>query len=530
MEAFSRLLDELYFTNSTLAKERILSEYLSSTKDPDRGWALAAIAGTLSFDLFKRNLSKTLITERMDEELFKLSYDYVGELSETIALAWPVSDTVVRMNRLPSLSEVIGEFQSRNKEGIRAYLVQLLDNMTPPQRWAILKLGTRGLRIGMSARSVKRTLANMKGVDLEVIEELWHGLEPPYENLFAWIEGRQAMPDISRALGYLPVMLSYPVDEEKDLERITPQTHSAEWKWDGIRVQIASNGEEVKIFSRTGDDISHSFPDLANSVNFHGVLDGELLVRVDGAIGTFNDLQQRLNKKKPGAKLIQQLPAHFRGYDILTYEGKNLRPLPLDKRRQILEEVFETLNEERFSLSKRLNFASVEDLRAMREEAERSNGLLEGLMIKDRQSPYVSGRPKHAWYKWKCDPKLLDAVLMYAQRGHGKRSSYYSDYTFGLWGKKGELLPIGKAYFGFTDEELKQIDNWIRKNKMQRFGPVQEVKKELVFEVAFDSAQKSNRHKSGYALRFPRINRIRWDKPAHEANRLEDLADLLDNQ
>lgn len=527
MEKFSRLLDELYFTNSTLLKERILANYLLSTPDPDRGWALAAIAGTLNFDLFKRNLCKSLIIERMDPELFQLSYDYVGELSETIALAWRQSETPAILNRLPSLSEIIVEFQGRGKEGIRQYLVQLLDNMTPPQRWALLKLGTRGLRIGMSARSVKRTIANMKLVDLEVIEELWHGIEPPYENLFAWIEGKADIPDISNSIRYLPVMLAHPIDEEKDLDRITPATHIAEWKWDGIRVQISSNNEETKIFSRTGDDISGSFPDLVEATNFQAVVDGELLIRTEKGIGSFNDLQQRLNKKKPSVKLIKERPAHFRGYDILSKEGENLRLLSLNERREELEALYQDLNSDIFSISKQLDFNSVEDLKKMREEADKSNGLLEGLMIKDRQSTYVSGRPKHGWYKWKCDPYLLDAVLMYAQRGHGKRSSYYSDYTFGLWNDDRQLLPIGKAYFGFTDEELKQIDNWIRKNKLKRFGPVQEVKKELVFEVAFDSAHESTRHKSGYALRFPRIHRIRWDKPATEANVIEDLARLV---
>lgn len=529
MEAFARVLDDLYFTNSTLAKEEILANYFRQTQDPDRGWALAAIAGTLSFDLFKRNLSKTLITERMDPELFALSYDYVGELSETIALSWPISEDAIRLNRLPSLTEVITEFQSRSKMGIREYLIMLLDNMTPPQRWALLKLGTRGLRIGMSARSVKRTLAKMKEVDLEVLEELWHGLEPPYSDLFAWIDGEADMPDVSNALSYLPVMLAHPLDEEKDLERITPQTHQAEWKWDGIRVQISANETGVKIFSRTGDDISHSFPDLVEAIDFNAVLDGELLVMSDDKIGSFNNLQQRLNKKKPSAKLIQQLPAHFRAYDILKLKNENLRTLPLQERREHLKAFISKLSEERFSLSETLEFETVRDLIAYREEASQSNGLLEGLMIKDRTSTYVSGRPKHVWYKWKIDPLLLDAVLMYAQRGHGKRSSFYSDYTFGLWNDEGELLPIGKAYFGFTDEELKQIDNWIRGHKLQRFGPVQEVKKELVFEVAFDSAHESSRHKSGFALRFPRINRIRWDKPAQEANMLTDLAELVED-
>ena len=527
MEEFARLLDDLYFTNSTLAKERILARFLETCPDPDRGWALAAIAGTLSFDLFKRNVSKNLILERMDEELFSLSYDYVGELSETIALAWPVSKEPVLMNHLPSLTDVIQEFQSRGKEGIRQYLVQLLDSMKPYQRWALLKLGTRGLRIGMSARSVKRTLAKMKNVDLEEIEEIWHGLEPPYTSLFAWIDGTAGKPDVSGSLIYTPVMLSHPLDPEKELDLIRPETHFAEWKWDGIRVQIASNGDETRIFSRTGDDISGSFPDLVAEVEFCAVVDGELLVRNGSEIGSFNDLQQRLNKKKPSEKLQTEKPAHFRMYDLMSLDNQNLRSFKLSKRRSILEQFASDLDTEWFSISEILRFEKPGDLIALREEAAQSNGRLEGLMLKARDSQYVSGRPKHAWYKWKCDPMLLDAVLMYAQRGHGRRSSYYSDYTFGLWNEAGDLLPIGKAYFGFTDEELKKIDNWIRSNKLQRFGPVQEVVKKLVFEVAFDSAHHSTRHKSGFALRFPRINRIRWDKPASEANRLSDLEKLV---
>lgn len=527
MERFSNLLDDLYFTNSSRAKESILAEYLRSAPDPDRGWALAAIGGTLSFDLFKRNLTRTLITERMDPELFALSYDYVGEMSETIALAWPVSDNPKRLNRLPSLSEIINEFNSHGKLGIRDYLIELLDAMTPPQRWALLKLGTRGLRIGMSARSVKRTLANMKNVELDVIEELWHGVSPPYQELFEWIDDRAPMPDISGTLTYSPVMLAHPIDVEKDLGRITPHSHQAEWKWDGIRVQIAANETDVKIFSRKGDDISHSFPDLVEAVDFDAVIDGELLVSREGEIGSFNDLQQRLNKKKPTKALVQRLPAHVIAYDILREGNTNLRPLPLSQRRTALKAFIDPRDPDRFSLSRLLPFETHDDLSALRQEAADTGGLMEGLMIKDLSSDYVSGRPKHAWYKWKCDPHLLDAVLMYAQRGHGKRSSYYSDYTFGLWAGNGQLLPIGKAYFGFTDDELKQLDTWIRNHKLQRFGPVQEVEKELVFEVAFDSAQTSTRHKSGYALRFPRISRIRWDKPAVEANQLEDLAQLV---
>ncbi|GLQ20759.1 cisplatin damage response ATP-dependent DNA ligase [Algimonas porphyrae] len=528
--AFADLLDDLYFTNSNLAKEAILAEFLRTTPDPDRGWALAAIGGTLSFDLFKRNLVKTLMEERMDPYLFQLSRHYVGEMSETVALAWPQSPDPVRLNRLPDLHEVIEEFKVRNKAGIRDYLITLLDNMAPHQRWALLKLGTRGLRIGMSARTVKKALANMKGVDVGVIEELWHGISPPYADLFAWIDGTAAMPDISQVLTYSPVMLSHPIDEEADLDRLSPDTHTAEWKWDGIRVQVAGMNGAARIYSRTGDDISHSFPDLAATVNWDAVIDGELLVRPNSAIGSFNDLQQRLGKKKPSAALMKRLPAHLIAYDIISQDGVSFREQTLDERRDTLSAFIAERNPDRYSLSELLDWKSVADLKALREDAAASEGLKEGLMIKRRDSSYVAGRPKHAWYKWKRDPFLLDAVLMYAQRGTGKRSSFYSDYTFGLWKTvDGEetLLPIGKAYFGFTDEELKQLDSWIRRHKVARFGPVQEVEKELVFEVAFDSAHRSARHKSGYALRFPRISRIRWDKPAHEADRLEIMETII---
>lgn len=527
MERFSDLLDDLYFTNSNLAKEIILTNYLRTAPDPDRGWALAAIAGTLSFDLFKRNVIKSLMMERMDSFLFDMSRDYVGEMSETVALAWPQSPDPTRLNRLPDLSEVIKEFKSRDKAGIRDYLILLLDNMSPAQRWALLKLGTRGLRIGMSARTVKQTLAKIKNVDVDTVESIWHGLTPPYLDLFAWIDGKAELPDMSDVVTFSPVMLAHPIDEGKDLPRISAETHVAEWKWDGIRVQISSNGIETKIFSRKGEDISRCFPDLVAAVDFHGVIDGELLVKPGEELGSFNDLQQRLNKKKPTKALMESLPAHVIAYDILAWQDQNLRHLPLTKRREALESALREDAGGRIDISEILAFESIDDLKELREKAAQTGGLIEGLMIKDLSSAYVSGRPKHAWYKWKRDPFLLDAVLMYARRGTGKRSSFYSDYTFGLWNADGILLPIGKAYFGFTDEELKKIDNWVRSHKLKRFGPVQEVEKDLVFEIAFDSAQESKRHKSGYALRFPRIHRIRWDKPASEADKLETLSRLV---
>ncbi len=526
MQAFAALLDKLYFTTSNKAKALFLQEYLRATPDPDRGFAVAALAGDLSFDLFKRHVITDLIRARVDPVLYDLSRDYVGETSETVAHLWPVSQPVTLLNRLPLLHEVIARFQAEDKQGIRDYLVLLLDNMTPEQRWALLKLGTRGLRVGVSARFIKNVLAEYGNVGVDEVESVWHGVKPPYEPLFDWLEKRSPRPDVSGSITYHPVMLSHPL-EDRELALLSPEEFSAEWKYDGIRVQIVSSPKGAALFSRTGDDISHSFPDLVEQFTFNAVLDGELLVRKEGMIASFNDLQQRLGRKAPTRKLMETYPAHLVLYDALELEGIDQRPLPFTERRTHLQEWFEAFNPDFMEISPLLGWQSGDDLLAMRNTANREqDNFIEGLMLKRKDSPYLSGRPKGHWYKWKRDPLMVDAVLMYAQRGSGKRSSFYSDYTFGLW-KGEELLPIGKAYSGFTDAELKQLDNWIRAHTTNRFGPVREVERGIVFEVAFDAVNTSARHKSGFALRFPRINRIRWDKPVADADQMENLEKML---
>lgn len=526
MEAFATLLDRLYYTHGNLAKSALLQDYFAHTPDPDRGYAVAALAGELRFELFKRHVIRDLIRERVDAVLYDLSRDYVGETSETVAHLWPVSENAVRLNRLPPLHEVIERFHALSKPEIRDYLTLLLDNMTPEQRWALLKLGTQGMRVGVSARFMKKVLADYGGMTVEEVEAVWHGLAPPYTELFHWLEGRGAKPDVAGRITYHPVMLSHPIDE-KELATLNPELFFAEWKYDGIRVQIVSSPKGAALFSRTGDDISHSFPDLVESFRFHAVLDGELLVKRGEIIAPFNDLQQRLGRKSPSRKLMDEHPAHLVLYDALDIEGQDLRPMPLTERRKRLEELFTRHSSLQMELSPLLEYADMEGLMRYRATANReAENYIEGLMLKRKDSPYIPGRPKGHWYKWKRDPLLVDAVLMYAQRGSGKRSSYYSDYTFGLW-KNGELLPIGKAYSGFTDAELKKLDSWIRNHTTNRFGPVREVERGLVFEVAFDAVQTSTRHKSGYALRFPRISRIRWDKPAQEADKLESLVKFV---
>ena len=527
MQAFAALLDRLYYTHSNNDKAAVLTNYLRRTPDPDRGFAVGIIAGTLTFELFKRALVRDLVAERVDPVLLALSYDYVGEMSETIAHIWPRDPHGLILNRLPPLHEVIHEFQTRDKPQIREYLALLLDNMTPPERWALLKLGTSTLRIGMSARSVKHVLADFGGVSVGEIEEVWHAQQPPYLDLFAWLENRGPKPDSKDAVTFHPVMLAHPL-EDADLPAIMPDAFLAEWKFDGIRVQIVSTPSGKAVFSRSGDDISGAFPDVLARVNFHAVLDGELIVKSGDEIASFNHLQQRLNRKSPDPKLMARYPGYIILYDMLAVEGRDLRPLPLTERKSEMVRWFEEAQPLGAELAQPLAFKNPGELQALRAEAAKlASPHIEGLMLKRLNSPYVPGRPKGQWYKWKRDPMLVDAVVMYAQRGTGRRSSFYSDYTFGLW-HNGELSPIGKAYFGFTDEELRELDKWVRHHTVNRFGPVREVEKTLVFEVAFDAVHRSTRHKSGVALRFPRINRIRWDKPARDADELGSLAKWLD--
>jgi len=518
MKKFAQLLELLALTPSRNRKIEALTQYFASTPDPDRGYALAILTGALTFKNVKPAVLRDVVTREVDPHLFALSYDYVGDLGETIALIWPHHGA---QDDLPSLTGLIELFNTTSKSVLPGVIASLLTRAAINERWALVKLATGALRIGLSARLAKTALANMSGKDLQELEEIWHGLEMPYAELFAWLDGKGERPDIDHTSRFHPMMLSNPIDEAKDLAVLDPQDFSVEWKWDGIRVQLILGKGKVSLFSRTGDDIAEAFPDLVDNVFGEGVLDGELLVGHELEAAPFNDLQQRLNRKTATGRLMEEYPAFIRVYDMLFDGAEDIRTLPWTERRRHLEAWFQKNPQTRMNLSEVLSFRDWDDLAEMRRRGAAEHGH-EGVMVKLKTSPYVPGRPKGLWFKWKRDPNVVDAILMYAQRGHGKRSSFYSDYTFGVW-KGNEIVPIGKAYFGFTDEELKQLDKWVRNNTIQAFGPVREVKKELVFEVAFDSAQQSTRHKSGVALRFPRINRIRWDKPAAEAGTLEDM-------
>jgi DNA ligase-1 len=616
MNRFAELLDRLAYEPGRNNKLRLLTGYFREVGDPDRGYALAALTGALSFKHAKPALIRDLIASRTDEVLFGLSYDYVGDLSETVALMWPrrgandnesfpshpspppspargegaqlrvprqtgsttdsdsASDggtTLTVPSPLagegqgegyrgrdanesahpnnhnnpppPTLTEVVTTFRTLGKTELPKQLERWLDELDETGRWALLKLVTGALRIGISARLAKTAAAALGDKDPHEVELIWPGLAPPYLDLFAWLEGRAEKPVNRDPAPFRPVMLAHAI-EDADFANLDPADYVAEWKWDGIRVQAVAGRDEhghitARLYSRTGEDITGSFPDLVPSLRLAGAIDGELLILREGRVQSFNVLQQRLNRKIVSPKLIKEFPIHLRAYDLLGDDANDLRELPFAERRDRLETFIGELDDPRIDLSPTVPFASWDALTAARADpasagAGEDADAVEGVMLKRRDAPYLPGRPKGQWWKWKRDPHIIDAVLMYAQRGHGKRSSYYSDYTFGVWTatENGEeLVPVGKAYFGFTDEELLQIDRFVRRNTTEKFGPVRHVVHEgdkgLVLEVAFEGLQRSPRHKSGVAMRFPRISRLRWDKPPREADRLETLEKML---
>lgn len=538
MRAFAELLDRLVLTPQRNGKLRLLVDYFRTTPDPDRGLALAAITRDLELQSVKPAMLRALIAERSDPTLFAYSYDYVGDLAETISLIWPGPSETPAGANLP-LSVVVHELQNASRREGPLLVAAWLDLLGISERYALLKLVTGGLRIGVSARLAKQALADFGKVDVVEIEELWHGQTPPFSALFAWLEGHGPKPAGTADAPFRPVMLATALDEA-EIPALDPSAYSAEWKWDGIRVQAVAENGVRRLYSRTGDDISFAFPDVLEAMDFEGAIDGELLVGHHGETGietaSFSDLQQRLNRKTVTAKQLRAYPAFIRAYDLLQvgtqHSGQDLRTLPFSERRALLAQFIEKLDKRRFDLSPVLQFSDFDELAKLR--LNPPYPVIEGLMLKRHDSSYVPGRPKGPWFKWKRDPFTVDAVVVYAQRGHGKRSSYYSDFTFAVWtGPEEEpiLVPVGKAYFGFTDEELKLLDKFVRENTIERFGPVRSVRAEsnhgLVVEVAFEGLNRSTRHKSGVAMRFPRFSRLRWDKPPREADRLETLEKLL---
>ena len=545
MIQFAALLENLLYAPGRNTKIKHLVNWFHETPMPDRGWGLAALVGEFDSHKAKPALIRQLVESRVDAELFALSYDFVGDMAETAALIWPKDN--IQEKRIntppPSLSDIANDLAETGRaetgrakagtlsgiEATKSLITNWLDASDATTRWGLLKLITGGLRVGASARLVRLALASAYDKPVEDIEEIWPLLTPPYDTLFDWLNDKASRPNAEGKAVFKPLMLAHPL-KDSDIETITPEDWLVEWKWDGARVQLASGDDGVRLFSRSGDDISSGFPELVKPLSWQGSLDGELLAGRPDDIAPFQMLQQRLNRKKPSPAMMAKTPVFLRCYDML-YDGKtDLRQYPIEMRRKQLERTIKTLNSDVLDVSPQLDFTTAEQLDDWRQQC-RDGGLIEGLMIKARGSSYTQGRVKGMWYKWKRDPLTADVVLIYAQRGHGKRSSLFSDYTFAAWMNTDDgrvLVPVGKAYSGFTDDELKKLDAFVRANTLQRFGPVRELAKTLVAEVAFDAISLSSRHKSGVAMRFPRFLRIRWDKPADEADDLDHLMTWID--
>ena len=548
MKRFAALIDRLIYTRSRNSKLALIVDYLRHTPDPDRGWAIAALTESLDFPAVKAGTVRALLATRVDEELFRLSRHFVGDTAETAALLWPEpltpspsgegrggacqagltstgpTPTPPLKGRGLSVSEAVDALSAATRSDAPAVVASLLDRLDADGRYALLKIALGGMRVGVSARLAKQAFAQAFDVPVDDVEELWHAIPPPYAPLFAWGEGRAERPDLADVAFFRPFMLAHPLEEGT----VDLADYAAEWKWDGIRVQIVRGGSETRIYSRGGEEISGAFPELVAAFDQDAVIDGELLVRGEvqgGEAASFNALQQRLGRKVVSKKMLADYPAFVRVYDLLAVDGNDLRALPWTERRRQLEAFVPRLATSHFDLSQVIDAADFDDLAERRAGAR--DAAIEGVMLKRRDAPYVAGRRAGLWYKWKRDPLTADCVMMYAQRGNGRRASFYSDYTFGCWSDDGELLPVGKAYSGFTDEELKWLDKFVRDNTLNRFGPVREVEKSLVLEVAFDSIHASKRHKSGLAMRFPRISRIRRDKPAEEADRIATLQAMV---
>src|SRR4051812_28730269 len=411
MNRFAELLDRLAYEPGRNNKLRLITSYLREVPDPDRGYALAALTGALSFKHAKPGLIRDLIMSRTDPVLFALSHDYVGDFSETVALMWPKAPAQLHNNPPPpTLTEVVATLRTLGKTELPAQLTRWLDELDETGRWALLKLVTGGMRIGVSARLAKTAAAALGDKDVHDVELMWPGLAPPYLDLFAWLEGRADKPVNLDPAPFRPVMLAHAI-EDTDFANVDAADFIAEWKWDGIRVQAVSGRDErgnmlARLYSRTGEDITKSFPDLLPSLHLPGAIDGELLVLRDGRVQTFNVLQQRLNRKIVSPKLMKDYPIHLRAYDLLGESDTDLRTLPFEERRQRLEAFVANLDDARIDLSPTIPFDDWEALATARRApagagAGQDAEAVEGIMLKRRDALYLPGRPKGQWWKWK---------------------------------------------------------------------------------------------------------------------------------
>lgn len=527
MKLFAELIKKLDSTNKTSAKVEALTQYFLHAEEKDKVWAIAI----LSHRRPPRPVNTTLLREWASELskiplwLFEESYHIVGDLAETIALVIPPSEEHSEKSLSQFLEEMI-LLKKKPEAEKKEYLHENWLALNYYERFVFTKLITGSFRIGVSQKLMTRALAKATEIDEDVLAYKLMGDWDPQKISFRKLILEENEEDfLSKPY---PFYLAYALENEvEDLG--DPQEWSAEHKWDGIRGQVIVRNDEIFVWSRGEELVTEKYPEFQEFIGKipNGtVIDGELLVFQDGEIGIFNDLQTRIGRKNVSKALLNKAPVILKAYDILEWKGEDIRFKNFAERREILEQLYSEVKAEDFPLhiSETIKFNKWEEAIAERERSREVKS--EGLMLKRWDSPYLVGRKKGDWWKWKVEPLTIDAVLTYAMRGHGRRSNLFTDYTFALWDGN-ELVTFAKAYSGLTDAEFRKIDNWIKKNTLERFGPVRSVKPELVFEIAFEGIAISKRHKSGVATRFPRILRWRQDKKSEEANTLEDLKALV---
>lgn len=525
MQDFSNLISAIEITNKTNAKIDALVSYFKTAPDEDKLWLIALFTGKRPSRPVKSNLMKTWCTEitKLPEWLFLESYSTVGDLGETLALLLPNPENTVQKPLHIWINELIN-LKPKTDEEKKIYVLKAWNSLETKQRLIFNKLIGGSFRIGVSKKTLVNALSKLSGIDANQLMHSIIGNWTPNSITFDdLLNGKHINYDNSKPY---PFCLAYALD--KELVAIGDKNDwQVEYKWDGIRGQIVKRNDEVFIWSRGEELVTNQFPELVEAIsNLEGdfVVDGEILAIKDSAVLLFNDLQKRLNRKNITKKLMEEVPVGFYIYDILELNNMDLRSFSMQTRRTKLEKLFLKNSVEILKLSEIIHFKNWNELDVLRNTARNFNS--EGLMLKKKSSIYNVGRKKGDWWKWKVDPLTIDVVMIYAQKGSGRRSSKYTDYTFAVK-KEDKLVTVAKAYSGLTDKEITEISRWVNKNALEKFGPVRTVKPELVFEIAFEGIAYSKRHKSGVALRFPRIKRWRKDKTAKDIDTIESVKALI---
>ena len=537
MRAFAQLFLSLDETNKTNEKVRVLKEYFNSVPDTDKMHMLALFTGRKPKRVINATQVRTWATEvtNIPIWLFEESYHVVGDLAETIALLMPQNTTGGSSKTLTEWIAELNTLSSKTEEERKLWLIDSWAMLDTQERFVFNKLLTGSFRVGVSQSLVIKALADITNLDAPTLTHRIMGNWLPetytYEQL---IQEQGASDDVSRPY---PFFLAYPIQETSEKQKSADELKTslgdatdwqAEWKWDGIRAQLIKRDGKIFIWSRGEDLATDKFPELhpfLNALPDGTVIDGELLSFQNGLPMPFNILQTRIGRKNLSKKILEESPVAVIAYDCLEYQGEDIRYKTQSDRRVILEELqAATPYPELLRISPLITFNSWDELATVREQSRAM--IAEGIMLKRKSATYQVGRRRGDWWKWKIDPLSVDAVMIYAQKGHGRRADLYTDYTFAVWdGDK--LVPFAKAYSGLTDQEINKVDNFVKRNTLEKFGPVRTVKPELVFEIGFEGINRSTRHKSGIALRFPRILRWRQDKPKEEADTLETLKALL---